>query len=153
MSLSKIDFEDVFNVDLTMPQKLSQVVFSGVEQEVYSFFLSKGLGAAQISGIMGNIRAESGFDPSAQNENGASGLFQWREGRFQKLKEYASSKGKDWTDVQAQLEYAWTEISGNEGWNGNTAQKRQFMETSSAFQAAVLFCRCWERCGDGAEAA
>lgn len=153
MSLSKIDFEDVFNVDLTMPQKLSQVVFSGVEQEVYSFFLSKGLGAAQISGIMGNIRAESGFDPSAQNENGASGLFQWREGRFQKLKEYASSKGKDWTDVQAQLEYAWTEISGNEGWNGNTAQKRQFMQTSSAFQAAVLFCRCWERCGDGAEAA
>ena len=153
MGLSKIDFEDIFNVDLTIPQKLSQVVFSGVEQEVYSFFLSKGLGAAQIAGIMGNIRVESGFDPSAQNKNGASGLFQWMDGRFQKLKEYASSKGKEWTDVQAQLEYAWTEISGDEGWNGHTAQKRQFMETSSAFQAAVLFCSCWERGGDGAEAA
>ena len=152
MSLSKVDFEDIFNVDLTMPRKLSQVVFSGIEQEVYSFFLAKGLGAPQIAGIMGNIRAESGFDPSAQSKDGAYGLFQWTGGRFRGLEDLAASMGKDWTDMQAQLEYAWREISGDGGWNGNTAQKRQFMETSSAFQAAVLFCSFWERCGKAGEA-
>ena len=101
---------------------------------------------------MGNIRAESGFDPSAQSKDGAYGLFQWTGGRFRGLEDLAASMGKDWTDMQAQLEYAWREISGDGGWNGNTAQKRQFMETSSAFQAAVLFCSFWERCGKAGEA-
>ena len=153
MSLSKTDYEDIFNVDLTMPARLSQVVFSGVEQEVYSFFLAKGLGAPQIAGIMANIKAESGFDPAAQDGNGACGLFQWTGGRFRGLKDYAASKGKDWADVQVQLEYAWREIDSDEGWNGNAAQRRQFMETSSAFQAAVLFCSYWERCGTAGAAA
>ena len=150
MTLSKKDYEELFNVDLTIPQKLSQVVFSGTEQEVYSFFLSKGLGAAQIAGIMANIKAESGFNPSAQNASGASGLFQWMGGRLQALKDLASASGTDWTDVRIQLEYAWKEIQGD-GWNGHSSQKEQFMDTSSAFQAAVLFCNYFERCGIASE--
>ncbi len=150
MSLSKRDYEDIFNVDLTIPQKLSQVVFSGTEQEVYSFFLSKGLGAAQIAGIMANIKAESGFNSSARNAGGASGLFQWMGGRLQALKDLASASRTDWTDVRIQLEYAWKEIQGD-GWNGHSPQKDQFMDTSSAFQAAVLFCNYFERCGIASE--
>ena len=146
MSLSKIDYEEVFNVDFSVRQKLNQVVFSGTEQDVYSFFLAKGLGAAQIAGIMANIKAESGFNPKAQNKSGASGLFQWMGGRLKALKELAESKGKDWTDLQTQLEYAWIEIDGN-GWNGHTAEKKQFMTTTSASQAAALFCNYFERCG------
>ena len=151
MDLLKMDFEDIFKVNLTAPLKLSQVVFTGTEQEVYAFFLQKGLGAAQIAGIMANIKAESGFRPDAQNDSGASGLFQWMGGRLQRLKELAASKGVEWTDVQTQLEYAWQEING-EGWNGHTSQKNQFMKTESAAQAAALFCNYFERCGIASEA-
>ena len=152
MDLSRADFETVFNVRLTSPANLSTIVFSGVEQEVYSFFLGKGLGAAQIAGLMGNIKAESSFNPGAVNSSsGASGLFQWLGGRLQGLKDFAVSNGTEWTDIQTQLEYAWKEIEGD-GWNGKEAQKHEFMQTGSAYEAAALFCNYWERCGIAAEA-
>lgn len=56
-----------------------------VQSQVWQFFAGKGLKPHQIAGIMGNISAESGFNPLAVGDNGqAFGLFQHndRKGRL-----------------------------------------------------------------------
>ena len=152
MSLPVKTFNQVFNVD-TFAGSTSVNPFTGNEEIVYEFFLGKGLGAAQIAGIMANIKAESNFNPKAINaSSGAKGLFQWLGGRAEALDSYAQSRGKEWTDINCQLEYAWTEIDSDKGWNGNTAQKKGFMTTDSAKEAAIIFCVYWERAGSGTAA-
>ena len=156
MGLRDDIYNDVMNIDPSVLATMNENPFTGNEEIVYEFFRSKGLGPAQIAGIMANIRAESGFNPRAVNaSSGASGLFQWLGGRLEKLKEMAKKQGKEWTDIQVQLEFAWEEISmtnGNDGWNGNKKQKDRFMKTNDPREAAIIFCTYWERPGSNAEA-
>ena len=71
---------------------------------------------------MGNIFQESSMNPTAIQGGGkgpAAGLFQWenyntKSGRWGNLQKLASSLGKDWTDLDAQLQYALSEINGND---------------------------------------
>ena len=152
MDLRRDVYCDVFNVDVYRLLAANASPFSGNEEVVYEFFRSKGLGNAQIAGIMANIKAESNFNPSAVNAtSGASGLFQWLGGRLDALKRMAESRGRDWTDIQTQLDYAWEEIQGS-GWNGNNDQKEKFMSTTNAREAAVIFCTYFERTGNPADA-
>lgn len=152
MALPVTTFNQIFNVD-TFAGSNAVNPFTGNEETVYEFFLGKGLGAAQIAGIMANIKAESSFNPKSVNSSsGAKGLFQWMGGRADALDSYAQSRGKEWTDIRCQLEYAWTEIDSDSGWNGNTAQKKGFMSTDSAKEAAIIFCIYWERAGSGTAA-
>jgi len=79
----------------------------GVEGQVWNFFAGKGLAPHQIAGIMGNISAESAFNPSAVGDAGkAFGLFQhWsnRGGGAHML-----------GDTNAQLNLAWKELQSSE---------------------------------------
>ena len=79
-----------------------------IHATVWWSLLSFGLNEYQVAGIMGNIEGESGFDP-ASTYGSAIGLCQWID-RAQKLKEYAASKGKDWTDVECQLKFLMGEL-------------------------------------------
>lgn len=152
MGLPIKTFNEVFNID-TFAGGAAVNPFTGNEEIVYEFFLGKGLGAVQIAGIMANIKAESGFNPKAVNSSsGAKGLFQWLGGRAAALDSYAQSRGKDWTDINCQLEYAWTEIDGDSGWAGHLNEKKAFLSTSSAKEAAILFCTYWERAESGTAA-
>ena len=75
------------------------------------------------AGVLGNIEGESSFDPTNINyDSGAYGLAQWRLDRYEGLQNYAASKGKDWTDVDTQIEYLISEILGD-GSNYSTSQK------------------------------
>ena len=83
---------------------------SGVPGKVYNFLLSKGIPAAGAAAVLGNIQAESSFDSSAVNSIGCSGLCQWKDDRLTGLKSWAASKHVQWTDVDTQLEYMWSEL-------------------------------------------
>ncbi|WP_321362594.1 phage tail tip lysozyme [uncultured Celeribacter sp.] len=85
-----------------------------VQSQIASFFSGKGLSPTQIAGIMGNVSAESAFNPLAIGDGGTSfGLFQHHAGRGQGL---LSSVGgmSGLGDVQGQLEYVWQELLTSE---------------------------------------
>ena len=85
----------------------------GVPGQIYDFLLAKGVPPVGAAAILGNIEGESSFNPAATNGS-HNGLCQWDiGGRFTGLQSLASSKGKEWTDVQTQLEYMWSELEGN----------------------------------------
>ena len=85
----------------------------GVPGQIFDFLLSKGVPAPGAAAIVANIENESSFDPKATNGT-HTGLCQWsNNSRFVKLKEYANSKGKDWSDVETQLEFLWSELESS----------------------------------------
>jgi hypothetical protein len=90
----------------------TQSGIGGIQGEIYDFFLAKGVPPAGVAAIMGNIEGESSFRTDASNGT-HFGLFQWGGGRYDNLKQYASSQGKEWTDLNVQLEFAWQELEGS----------------------------------------
>ena len=87
---------------------------SDVQSQIAAFFSGKGLKSHQIAGIMGNISAESAFNPAAVGDGGTSfGLFQHHAGRGQSLLNAVGGMG-GLGDVQAQLEHVWEELLTSE---------------------------------------
>lgn len=82
----------------------------GIPGQIYDFLLAKGVPPVGAAAILGNIEGESSFNPAVVNSIGCSGLCQWKDGRFDKLKSLANSKGVSWTDVDTQLEHMWNEL-------------------------------------------
>lgn len=81
---------------------------AGVQGQIWNFFAQKGLQPHQIAGIMGNIGAESSFNPNAVGDNGtAFGLFQNHADR-------GGGSGLLASGVQGQLDHAWNELQGPE---------------------------------------
>ena len=90
-----------------------------VPETVWNFLASKGVVSVAIAGIMGNMWAESRYNPSANqldNEPNMNpykagvGLCQWTETRKDTLNSVAAGMGTTWTDVNAQLTHLWNEI-------------------------------------------
>ncbi len=82
----------------------------GIPGQIYDFLLAKGVPPVGAAAIVGNIQGESSFKPDVVNYLGCSGLCQWYKGRLDNLKSLAASKGTDWTDVNTQMEYLWSEL-------------------------------------------
>ena len=83
------------------------------EARVASYLLGKGLDPLHTAAVMGNVQAESDFDPEAVEVGGGGhGLCQWTGGRYAQLQEYARSKGRPWSDAYAQLDFLWAEMTG-----------------------------------------
>ena len=86
-----------------------------VPATIYNFLRAKGFSAAAACGILGNMDAESGFNPTAQNvlpgggSDGGYGLCQWTNTpgspRRNNLFNWCKSNGKDVNSVTAQLEF------------------------------------------------
>lgn len=69
---------------------------------------------AQAAGIIGNAYHESKFNLGAEGDGGtAHGLFQWRFGRWEGLKDYASRPGEDINDWKTHLDYMAHELRNN----------------------------------------
>ncbi len=82
-----------------------------VKDEVWKFLRTNGLSREQASGVMGNIQAESHFDPKVV-EYGSGigyGLCQWSKGRRTAL-EKSVPKGKKLSDLDYQLDYMYREM-------------------------------------------
>ena len=74
---------------------------------VWNFCMSQGFSKQAAAGVIGNMQQESGVDPAACQGGGGPGrgLLQWEagSGRFSDLCAFASERGTEWTDIQAQL--------------------------------------------------
>lgn len=68
--------------------------------------ISMGFTASAAAGVVGNLVQESGLRTDAIGDNGTSGgLAQWHNERWEKLKRFAAARGKDWTDLDTQIEF------------------------------------------------
>lgn len=91
------------------------------KKAVWDFFTGMGYSKEATAGIMGNFQQESGIDPTKIQGNGkgpAAGIAQWenynkKSARWADMNKYAQSKGKDWTDLQSQLEFVHKELEGS----------------------------------------
>jgi hypothetical protein len=86
---------------------------TGAEAQAWNFWASKGLAPHQVAGIMGNIHAESSFNPNAIGDGGrAHGLYQHHPDRRAGIEGFLG-------DPMKQHELAWRELQGPESgaWN------------------------------------
>lgn len=68
--------------------------------------MSMGFSASAAAGVVGNLVQESGLRTDAIGDNGTSGgLAQWHNGRLDALKRFAAARGKEWTDLDTQIEF------------------------------------------------
>lgn len=68
--------------------------------------MSMGFTASAAAGVVGNLVQESGLRTDAIGDNGTSGgLAQWHNERLDALKRFAAARGKEWTDLETQIEF------------------------------------------------
>lgn len=98
----------------------SKLTGDGVPEQIWNFLRGQGFTEEATAGVMGNFYAESEYDPAKLQTGGpAAGLAQWesyseQSGRWLNMANYAKSKGKDWTDLQSQLEWIIKELEGSD---------------------------------------
>lgn len=81
----------------------------------YGALTQLGYSPAQAAGILGNLKTESGLNPSAVGDGGTSyGLAQWHNDRWAGLKNYAASHGMSQADPVAQINYLDWELKNKE---------------------------------------
>lgn len=73
--------------------------------------ISMGFTASAAAGVVGNLVQESGLRTDAIGDNGTSGgLAQWHNERLDALKRFAAARGKEWTDLDTQIEFLTEEM-------------------------------------------
>lgn len=91
-----------------------------IEDKVWYSLRNMGFSEYAVAGVMGNIYAESGFNPEIiEHGNGVGfGLCQWSYGRRNQLELYAAAKGVEASDVNTQIEFLMGELTPGGGANG-----------------------------------
>lgn len=138
------------------------------EEKVWYALRSAGFSEYATAGAMGNIEGESSFNPKCveggyNENNGGIGLCQWTnsrrgtKGRNTQLKKYAKSKGTTWKDVDTQVEYLVTELTGKgaaKGYAGFIGRAgiygcnmNGWKNATSVEKATEQFCGWFERPG------
>ena len=130
---------------------------SGLDSQIWNFFKNKGLTDSATAGIMGNLQQESGLSTTAVNKtSGATGIAQWLGGRLTNLKNYASSVGTAYTNLNTQLEWLWKELNGADSTTKSILTKRyggiSGLNNMNASQVAKAFEDSFERSGGSAVA-
>jgi tail lysozyme len=94
-------------------------------EKIWNFLVAKGLSNEQAAGVLGNIQAESGFDPGVVERSGGGGfgIVQWTGGRRTALEAAAAQKGVPVNDLGFQLEYLYQELTAR---GTNRPEYKQF---------------------------
>ena len=104
-----------------------------VQSQIWSFFAAKGLKPHQIAGIMGNVSAESGFNPLAVGDNGnAFGLFQHNDRAPALFNAIGGPAGL--SNVQGQLAFVWQELMTTE-----LASMKRLLASTTTKEATEAF--------------
>jgi lysophospholipase L1-like esterase len=133
---------------------------SDTAKAVWTFLTSKGYTPECAAGILGNMYQESGVNPKAIQGGGkgpAAGICQWenyntKSARWKAMADHASSKGKDWTDLQSQLEWLDLELQGKDSTTLSHLKKKvggyeQFKALTDVDKACLVFEESFERAG------
>lgn len=131
-------------------------------QSIWNYFINKGLPAAGVAGLMGNLYAESGLNSSNlqnsfesrygsdseytqkvdsgshdfANDSAGYGLAQWTSaGRKKGLLNLAKSKGVSISDLGVQLDFLWNEL--NSGYTGVLNKLKCATDVKSASNAVL----------------
>lgn len=143
-------------------EKCYNGTYKEIIEKIWDGLISWGYSPEQAAGVLGNIAAESTYNPEAVNSNGgASGLCQWRDGRLTQLKNFASTyNGTDWTDLTSQIQFACMELDGENSysyasnqWSGHATDYNIFMTSSDPAEIAKAMMDGWERPGESEKAA
>ena len=125
---------------------------------IYDFFMSQGMTHQGVIGLMANLRAESGLnptrtqnswrgacavaperlDPSTKEGDGTKGqgfgLAQWTlASRQLALQAYADQTGRPWTDIHVQLEYTMIELQ-----SGYFDHVLEVLKTTTSIEEATI---------------
>lgn len=115
------------------------------DKKVYKWLRQDGFSHAAASGILGNLKQESGTNPNA-NQPGrpGRGIAQWSEGeRWDQLVAFANRNGKDPEDLRTQYEFMLKEMKA--GIFGFELDK--FKRLGNAREAARYFNDHFEKAG------
>ena len=105
---------DGSNITTTTAQNSGKTTGNANQDAIYSYLAKEGFNDAAISGILANIKHESGFNPNALGDGGTSyGICQWHNSRWDRLKNYCSQNGLDSTTLDGQLSYLVWELKNN----------------------------------------
>ncbi|WP_299482053.1 phage tail tip lysozyme [uncultured Roseibium sp.] len=104
-----------------------------VASQVWRYFLGKGLQPHQVAGIVGNVSAESAFNPFAIGDGGnAFGLFQHNDRRH-RLFDFIGGR-QNLGNVGSQLDFAWHELQTTENRSfRDLLASRNVREATAAF--------------------
>lgn len=110
---------------------------------IIDYFIDNGYTKEQAAGIAGNLMQESSFNTGVLGDSGASyGLAQWNKDRRENLKNFASSSGREKSNLLTQLDFIIHEL--------NTSEKRanqKLRETQTVEEATEAFSKWYERPG------
>lgn len=89
---------------------------------IYNYLRNNlGTNKEQTAAILGNIYAESGFNSKIEEDTTSNkkgiGILQFTGGRRDSLENYANDKGKDYRDMNTQLEYLVSEFNDPSLWS------------------------------------
>ncbi|MFK4060726.1 phage tail tip lysozyme [Brucella anthropi] len=121
----------------TITRPLPQDV-SGRSSAAIAFFQSQGWSKEQAAGIVGNLIAESRLNTQARNRGDGTdgsdsiGLGQWNGNRARALRDFASSRGKDWHDFETQLAFVDHELRTTESSAGNALKSAKNVDEATA---------------------
>ena len=128
-----------------------------IEYKVWTGLRAAGYSEITVAGTMGNIYAESGFNPSVvEHGNGIGfGLIQWSFGRRTAIENYAAEQGKDVNSVELQVEwllkecdpndsaYAW--MNSSKSYDGKSWTYDEWKNATDIESAVRAFMFCFER--------
>lgn len=109
-------------------------------QTICLTFKNYGYSDNAIAGILGNMKAESGFLPVNTNSIGCDGIVQWCFGRITNLK---NTYGSEWSNLNNQIDYVIYELE-----NSYTYVNKYLKESHSASDMAYKFCMNYEVPGE-----
>ena len=153
--VTEFDFNEFLNGSFS---DVGSFVGNSIQERVWWALRDAGYSAEATAGVMGNIEAESGFNPEII-EGGSGigfGLCQWSYGRRTQLEAYAASKGVEPSDVDTQIEFLLGEITPGGGANGYASYNlmsnhgytaNDWKNASTPEEAAEIFCWIFERPG------
>lgn len=107
--------------------------------------IERGMEPAHAFGIVGNGMVESGkgLNTGAIGDNGnAYGIWQWNGPRRRALLAFAEAQGKDWRDVDLQIDFLFKELNGPE-----YAAWQKVLSTDDPAEAARMFSVHFEQPG------
>ncbi len=143
-SLIKKENTELINED----NKYSPSNWNSNAEAIYNRLKQHGLPEKSIAAVMGNLYAESRFQPKAvgdKNIKGGSsvGIAQWRESRKQGLISFAQKKGKSPDDIATQVDYLMYEIKTKPFYSAT--KQALFNPNLSAKDTAAVFTKNFER--------